>query len=81
MARLQAQIEKECLDDGACDGEGARVGAYDDAGETEAFAEDDAEEGVEAVDDEAGIGGAEGHGCDADEGEEADGQGVVRVGG
>ena len=80
LAGLQAEIDREGLDDGAGDGEGAGVGADEDAEEAEEFAEDDGEEGHEAVDDEAGVQGPEAHGADADEGEEADGEGGVVVG-
>lgn len=50
---LQADVDGEGLDDGAGDGEGAGVGADEDADETHQFAEDDGQEGHEAVDDEA----------------------------
>lgn len=48
------------------------VCADDDTGETEELADNDAEEGCESIDHEAGKGRAEGHAEDADEGEDAD---------
>lgn len=58
---LQTEIDTEGLDDGTCDGEGAGVGAYDDAGETDQFADDDGVESGDFVDDETRVGRSETH--------------------
>lgn len=55
---MKPQVDGEGLDDRARDDECARVGAYYDTDETHTFADDDAEEGDEAVDDGAGVEGS-----------------------
>ncbi|KAL8742245.1 MAG: hypothetical protein Q9184_008283, partial [Pyrenodesmia sp. 2 TL-2023] len=76
---LDPEIEEEGLDDGAGDGEAARVCADEGTREGYEEAEDDGEEGDVAIGDEAGVEGGEEHAEDADEGEEADDEGGVGV--
>lgn len=59
------------MQDGARDGEGSSVGSDADSREAPEHAEDDGEEGHEAVCDEFGVQGPQEHCDDADEGEQA----------
>jgi len=79
LGSLEAEVDRESLDDGAGNGAGAGVGADDDADEAVDEPEHDAQLGHEAVDDGFGVEGPEQHGGDADEGEQADGQRRVAV--
>lgn len=76
---MEAEIEESGLEDGAGDGKSARVGSEADAEHAPHHPQHDGEPRDEAVDDFAGVERSAEHGCNANEGKETNGDGIVVV--